>query len=70
MPKDKEIPANTLRTTIKMEGSFNWFQASEGQAKFTTTISTYLGINASQCTIIDAYEGSIVLLYDIQAAEG
>lgn len=66
----KEIPANTVRTTLKMDGNFDEFQASGGQAKFSTALATNLGIDSSQITIIDAYAGSIVLLYDITAADG
>jgi hypothetical protein len=51
-------------------GNFTEFKASGGEEKFTKALSTNLGINASQITILDAYEGSIVLLYDIQAADG
>lgn len=67
---NNSIPENAVRTTLKMDGNFADFQKSGGQAKFTTALATNLGINASQITIINAYEGSIVLLYDITAAEG
>lgn len=64
-----EIPQNAVRTTLKLEGNFNEFISSGGKEKFVTDLATNLGLDTSQITIIDAYEGSIVLLYDITPAE-
>lgn len=53
-----------------MEGDFTAFTIGGGAAKFTSALSTNLGIKTSQITIIDSYAGSIVLLYDLKAAPG
>lgn len=50
-----------------MTGSFEDFDANNGREEFRIEFASYLGIDASYLTIVDAYEGSIIVIYDLTA---
>jgi hypothetical protein len=59
-----------VRTTLRIEGDFEAWKVSGGQAKLVSNIAKSLGIDASQITVIEAKAGSIILVYDIKASDG
>lgn len=64
------VPENSIRTTLKMEGSVDDFNGGGGKEKFVSGLAGSLGIDASQVTIRSVYSGSIVVVYDLTPAEG
>ena len=59
----KALEAKTIRTQMKMEGDFATFD----QEKFTKEMAAALGVE--NVNIIDAYEGSIIVVYEVSEDE-
>lgn len=51
-----------------MEWSLNDFFAKGGTTSFMDRVATGLGIHASTIKIVSVYEGSLVVNYEIEAA--
>ena len=60
---EKALEAKTIRTQMKMDGDFATFD----QEKFAKEMSAALGVE--NVNIIDAYEGSIIVVYEVSEDE-
>jgi hypothetical protein len=58
-------PENTIRTTLTLDGTVTAFNLSGDNTTFTTTLSGALEINEAQVNMVQYYEGSVVIIYDI-----
>ena len=52
-----------------MDASFEEFVENGGEENFKEELAAILRIDSSYITIVDAYEGSVIVIYDLKADE-
>lgn len=63
-------PRDAIQSMVRMEWTMDEFFASGGTTTFVDNVAGSLGIHASQIKVVSVYEGSLVINYDIVAADG
>lgn len=62
------IPRDAIQSLVRMEWTFESFFANGGTTSFMDRVAGSLGIHASTIKIVSVYEGSLVVNYEITAA--
>lgn len=63
-------PRDAIQSMVRMEWTMKAFMAGGGTTAFVDRVAGTLGIHASQIKVVSVYEGSLVINYNIVAAEG
>lgn len=63
-------PRDAIQSMVRMEWTMAGFFAAGGTTAFVDRIAGTLGIHASQIKVVSVYEGSLVINYNIVAADG
>lgn len=63
-------PRDAIQSMVRMEWTMDEFFSAGGTTTFVDNVAGSLGIHASQIKVVSVYEGSLVINYDIVAAEG
>jgi len=64
----KIIPRDAIQSLVRMEWSLDAFFSNGGTTSFMDRVAAGLGIHASTIKIVSVYEGSLVVNYEIAAA--
>lgn len=62
-------PRDAIQTMVRLEWSMDDFFASGGTTTFMDRVASSLGIHASTIKTVSVYEGSVIVNYDIVAAD-
>lgn len=62
-------PVDAILSNVRMSWTMDEFYDSGGVTSFVDRVSAALGIHASQMKIVAVYQGSVVVDYQIQAAQ-
>lgn len=62
-------PRDAIQTLTRLEWTLSEFFADGGTTKFVDRVSGALGIHASQIKIVSVYEGSVVVIFDVEVHE-
>lgn len=65
-----EVPDNSVRTTLRMEGSPEAFEDPAYKEQWIKNLAESLGIDPSQISIGNVAAGSVIVVYDITPAAG
>ena len=60
-------PLDVIRATIRMQWTLDEFYADGGTTNFVDRLAGSLGIHASTIKVVTVYEGSVVVVFEIQA---